>query len=139
MFVEARISHLRRWGHALALLALVARCSIPVGFMPDFGAAADGFFRLVICSSASQFSSSPNDISGSSLPDDKQSGQRDDAHHCPFAGHGRDPGLAALTPTIAFAPIVALMGLADYPSEPASCGVLACGPPLPSRGPPLSL
>ncbi|NOT71771.1 MAG: hypothetical protein HOP09_10985 [Hyphomicrobium sp.] len=43
---------LRRWVAHLLLFAFALRATVPVGYMPDFAAVAQGTFKVVICSSS---------------------------------------------------------------------------------------
>lgn len=42
--------NLRHWAARLLVVCLLLRALIPLGFMPDFSAAANGTFKVVICS-----------------------------------------------------------------------------------------
>lgn len=73
---------LRRWVSHLLLLAFVARAIIPAGYMPDFAAAAQGVFKVVICTASGQ-QSLTLDAEGNPVPEPSQQ------HHdqpCAFSG-----------------------------------------------------
>ncbi|NOT72588.1 MAG: DUF2946 domain-containing protein [Hyphomicrobium sp.] len=120
---------LQRWVTRLLLLAFVGRALVPVGYMPDFSAASNGVFKVVICS-AMGAKTIALDGSGKQLPD-----QEDVKHNQPCAFTGMAAvALSALdaiplevkefqTPT--FTPRLAV----ELPPARA-------GPQLGSRGPP---
>lgn len=126
------LRNIRRWGTLLALAACMIRTCIPVGLMPDAAAARDGIFQLVICSATP----APINADAPAAPqENRQAGDSDLS--CPFSGHGRSdailPDVALATPA---APTVDTQ--TSFPPVILACAI-TCGPPLPSRGPPLFL
>ena len=90
-------SILKRWLAHLLLLAVGIRALIPIGYMPDFTAAVDGVFKVVICSGMGA-KSVAFDADGEPLPD------QDVSHNdqpCAFAGLAvvALPSLDATLPT----------------------------------------
>ncbi|MEQ1715101.1 MAG: hypothetical protein ABL907_03805, partial [Hyphomicrobium sp.] len=77
--VEARHkgAALRQWVSNLLLLTFVARVLVPAGYMPDFSAASEGSFKVVICS-AMNAKTIVLDDSGKPLSDQGQ-----EHHHQP--------------------------------------------------------
>jgi hypothetical protein len=118
----------RSWtaGAWLAILAVMIRCVIAPGLMPDIQAAAHGEFKLVICSAGG----------AKTIPvysaDDPASGDADAHALCPFAAFGH---LATIeTPAALPAPPAG-------PSHEAPAAQKARLAPVPltlsARGPPL--
>lgn len=126
---DIRIGTLREWVVRLLLMSFVLRALIPIGYMPDFGAAAKGVFKVVICT-ASGSKSLALDAKGTPVP--KQKSHHDD-QPCAFTG------LAAVV--LADLQIASLE--APEPNDvteirPPSAGLppVRAGPQLGSRGPP---
>lgn len=119
----------RGWMIRLLLAAVVLRALIPVGFMPDFGAAAKGVFKVVICTAAGS-KHVMLDADGKPLPDQKSQ------HHdqpCAFAG------LAAVAVPVLDAQhiVVPLVSVDTYhPTLAVALPPARAGPVLGSRGPP---
>lgn len=122
------------WMIRLLLAVVVLRALIPVGFMPDFGAAANGVFKVVICT-ASGTQLVALDADGQPIKGVPSSDQKAQHHDepCAFAGLVTVAAAPIDTPHIiipqrdAGVTIVA----ADVTLPPARAG-----PPLGSRGPP---
>lgn len=115
----------------LALMCVVLRALVPVGFMADLPAAANGQFKIVICSA---YGTRTVDLDLGLAPahaPDKQSAKSDP---CPF---GMSPAAAPLP-----APLAVAMRQARTPepvktrTSPVSVP-FSTGPPLGSRAPPV--
>ena len=131
---SGRAASFRSFAAQLTLALFALRALVPVGYMPDFAAAADGQVRIVICTG---FGSKSILVDEAGNPvadqDDSQPGYGD----CPF---GTASGAAFLTPEPAVAPVHA--GLAKGFVPPAGAQALpppAQGPPLGQRAPPIRL
>lgn len=123
------IGGLKRWLAHLLLLAVAVRALIPIGYMPDFAAAGDGVFKVVICSGmgAKQVAL---DADGKPLPDQQAS---NDGQPCAFAGVAvvALPILDALPLPAPDFQTAALSARTAVDLPPARAG-----PALGSRGPP---
>lgn len=119
----------RWWVTHLLLLAYIARALIPAGYMPDFAAASDGIFKVVICS-AMGAKSIALDEGDAPLP-----GPSDghDDQPCAFAGlvAVAMPALGAFTMAT---PEFQVSNL--YPRVADLLPPARAGPQLGSRGPP---
>lgn len=120
---------LKRWVSCLLLLAVAARALIPLGYMPDFAAHADGVFKVVICS---EMGAKPValDADGKPLPGQQTSHE---AQPCAFAGLTvvALPDLDAHRP-----PAPEFQTSALIPRVAVQLPPSRAGPPLGSRGPP---
>lgn len=118
----------------LLLAAVVLRALIPVGFMPDFSAAANGVFKVVICT-ASGTKYVTVDADGQPVDSAPLSGQKAQHQDEPCAFAGLLPiAIAALEAPHLIVPQfdVAKIGVsADVTLPPARAG-----PVLGARGPP---
>ena len=126
---DIRTGALRGWIVRLLLAAVLLRALIPVGYMPDFGAAAKGVFKVVICS-ANGFKSVVVDKDGHKIPDHSDSTQD---QPCAFSGIAVAalPSIEAgpqIAPEFADASFIPRLAI-DLPPSRA-------GPPLGSRGAP---
>ncbi|MEQ1715029.1 MAG: DUF2946 family protein [Hyphomicrobium sp.] len=127
---DIRIGALKRWVAHLLLLALVSRALIPVGYMPDFSAAAKGAFKVVICSAMGAQTIALDEGGKPHLPD------QSNGHHeqpCAFSG------LAAVAlPALDAIPIVIaeFRNSALIPRVVVQLPPTRAGPVLGSRGPP---
>ncbi len=121
---------LRGWLAHLLLSLFVLRALVPVGYMPDFSAVAQGVFKVVICS-ASGAKTLTVDADGHEVP------SKSDLSHdqpCAFAGLTKfaTPVLATVVvdpPAIAPQPVVSAHAELRPP--------VRAGPALGSRAPPL--
>ena len=120
---------LRRWLGHLVLFAFVARALIPVGYMPDFAAVANGVYSVVICTA---YGSHPIalDANGHKLP-----GKPGASHHQPCA--------FSAPITVADLPVEGIkIARRDFITEVASASIfdelppVRAGPALGSRAPP---
>ncbi len=123
-------ARLRWWVAHLLLSVFVLRALIPVGYMPDFSAVAQGVFKVVICS-ASGAKTLTVDSKGHHVPD-KSSPSHDQP--CAFAGIAKfaTPVLDVIpvaSPEVADQPVA----FGDFKLRPP----VRAGPALGSRGPPL--
>ena len=75
----------------LGVIAVLIRSLVAPGFMPDFAAAADGDFKLVICSSGELKQLAPN--TGNGVPQNRHDGARG---LCPFTALAHAATLADL-------------------------------------------
>lgn len=124
-----RTGAIRWWTIRLLLALFVVRALIPIGYMPDFGAAGHGVFKVVICS-ASGSKMLTLDADGKAIPDQKS------GHHeqpCAFTGL-----ISVAQPLLDTSPFIA----PDF-NIAAAISPLAvqlppsrAGPQLGSRGPP---
>jgi len=123
-------ARLRWWVAHLLLSAFVLRALIPVGYMPDFSAVAQGVFKVVICS-ASGAKTLTVDANGHHVPD-KSIPSHDQP--CAFAGLAKfaTPVLDVIevaSPEVAAQPVA----FGEFKLWPP----VRAGPVLGSRGPPL--
>lgn len=122
---------LRRWVAWTLLVCMMLRALVPAGYMPDFAAAAQGTFKVVICTSEGIRTVT---VALSSEPQHKQdSGKSHDL--CPF---GAAPATGTL-PAPAVAAVPAILASLEAPI-PAHDVILVwkSGPALGSRAPPVS-
>lgn len=111
------------------IVAFLLRAIIPVGYMPDFGAAARGVFKVVICT-ASGSKMVPFD--GETQKDPKGHPDKHD-QPCAFSGLGAVAFLtlgneAPLPPDFVTPVLIPHLAVSLPPAR--------AGPPLGSRGPP---
>ena len=124
----------KRWVASLLLLAFALRALVPVGYMPDFAAAAKGEYKVVICSAAGSKTIS---LDADGLPASQQPGDHAPAGHddqpCAFTGivAMADPEFPGLKIS---APVTALEIIA--PRRTAELPPARAGPALGSRAPP---
>ena len=116
----------------LALFAL--RALLPVGYMPDVGAAADGQVRIVLCTG---FGSKTVLVDAAGKPVEDADTDTPGHDDCPF---GTATASAFLPPTPAVAP-VRTVSAQDFlaPGESRAMPPPAQGPPVGPRAPPLRL
>lgn len=124
-----RRSNVRQWVVHVLLLALMLRVIVPAGYMPDFSAASDGMFKVVICT-ANGMQTVSLDEDGQPVPD-QSTGHVDQP--CAFSGLAA----VALPTAETFEPIsltfeAAVLARHSEPELPVSVR----GPPLGSRAPP---
>lgn len=121
---------LRHWVSWTLLVCMMLRALVPVGYMPDFAAAAKGTFKVVICTSEGARTVTV------ALDGDQQHQQKPGKSHelCPF---GAAPATGTL-PAPAVAALPAALASADAPL-PAHDVILIWkpGPALGSRAPPV--
>jgi hypothetical protein len=124
-----RVGVLRWWVAHLLLVAFALRAIIPIGYMPDFSAAAKGVFKVVICSQMGTKTISL-DANGKPIP-----GQQGDHHDQPCAFTGMAavaiPAMDAIplsTPAFDVSPLIPRLAVQLPPAR--------AGPQLGSRGPP---
>ena len=124
-----RYDAIKQWVANLLLIALMLRALVPVGYMPDFAAAAKGEYKVVICSAAGSKTISL-DADGIPVPADP-SEQHDQP--CAFAGvlAFAGPALEALT----ISPPATALDI-GVPRQSAELPPARAGPVLGSRGPP---
>lgn len=118
----------------LALFLFILRAAIPVGFMPDIGALANGAVEIVICTPEG-LQTLRVDQDGQPLPDDgKQPASSDE---CPY--HAVVSKLFAVpdTPVLPGRPFLEVTKPA--PARITLRSVRAAGPPLGQRAPPYLL
>ena len=102
MALRRKSQPLRRLAALLGVVAVLVRCVIAPGFMPDLAAAAHGTFKLVICTGGGE----------KTLPGTSDDGSQRPHHHgddgqCPYAAAGH----------VAAPPAFAGLAIADF--EPA--------------------
>jgi hypothetical protein len=119
----------RRWVANLLLLAFALRALVPVGYMPDFEAAARGSYKIVICTTAGA-QSIVIDEDGNKVP--QKHGDHND-QPCAFAGMAAFVDvqfkIAPLAVPVTFADLFAFRESVVLPPTRA-------GPVLGSRAPP---
>ena len=122
------------WMNRLLLAAVVLRALIPVGFMPDFGAAANGEFKVVICT-ASGSKQVTLDADGQLIAGDPSSDQKAPHHDepCAFAGIA---GVAIALIDTPYLSAPQFDVAATFVSDDVTLPPARAGPVLGSRGPP---
>ena len=122
------------WMIRLLLTVVVLRALIPVGFMPDFGAAANGEFKIVICT-ASGTQLVTLDADGQPVKEAPASDQKSQHHDEPCAF----TGLVTVAAAVLDAPHLIAPprdGAETIVSADVTLPPARAGPPLGSRGPP---
>ena len=89
----------------LIICCLLLRALVPVGFMPDIGAARDGVFTIVVCTAAG-FSTIEVDENGNPVAPDPSS-ETDGTNQCLFAPAGSVALPTVIVPTVPHAVIAA--------------------------------
>lgn len=114
----------------LALTCVVLRALLPVGFMADFGAAAKGEFKVVICSA---YGPKTIDLDLGPGPAHDPNSQAAQGDLCPF---GMSPAAAPLPEPLAIA--IRYERTRDAAAAPAALVLVpfSTGPPVGSRAPP---
>jgi hypothetical protein len=126
---DIRLSALRRWVVRLLLISFAFRALIPLGYMPDAGAASGGVFKVVICTASGNVLV---DVDNDGLPVKNQ----DKVHHdtpCAFSGLGHI-GLPVVELPALPQPVLAVASyaFASMPHVPPA----RAGPAHGSRAPP---
>ncbi|WP_339856656.1 DUF2946 family protein [uncultured Nisaea sp.] len=121
----------------LTLLLFILRAVIPVGYMPDLQALADGGVEIVICTPSGietiRVGPDGRPIGPSDKKDNGQSATPECPFHAAFAHAFTVPDLAPLTKIARLASVNPAPASEDVPLPPAN------GPPLGSRAPPRNL
>jgi hypothetical protein len=119
---------LRLWVARLLVVCFALRALIPAGFMPDFAAAADGKFRVVICSAQG--------IKTVTLSLDGKVDHTPGKGHevCPFASV---PAAAELSTPLTVNAVIALTDVPAVWPHSEIMHLRRIGPILGSRGPPV--
>ncbi len=127
-----------RWLSQLLLTAMVLRALIPVGYMPDLPAAANGIFKVVICTTDGAKTIAvdrngllaPTEYPGNDHPSD-QGDHRD--HPCAFSGIFAVADRAS--DALAVQPAVYAIA-AVSPRDTRTLPPVRAGPAVGSRAPP---
>ena len=82
----------------LIICCLLLRALVPVGFMPDLGAARDGVFTIVICTAAGLSTVAVDEDGNPVAP--HPSSEADRASHCLFAPAGSIALPTVIVPTV---------------------------------------
>lgn len=132
---SGRAEVLRSLAARLTLALFALRALVPVGYMPDLGAARDGQVRVVLCTG---YGSKSVLVDESGAPvEDQDEAKHGAAGDCPF---GAAPAAALIGAEPAAA--LAIPDLKQASLAPGDASVLlppAQGPPLGQRAPPVRL
>ena len=133
--MSGRAAVLRSLAARLTLALFALRALVPVGYMPDLGAARDGQVRVVLCTG---YGSKSVLVDESGAPvEDQGEAKRGGAGDCPF---GAAPAAALIAPDPAAALAFYDLRQAFLSPDDASASLpLAQGPPLGQRAPPIRL
>ncbi|NLY64255.1 MAG: DUF2946 family protein [Alcaligenaceae bacterium] len=133
--LQRNVTGIRQILLCLAVLSLLCRALIPVGYMPDFSSAHDGKFTITICTAVG---TSTILVDANGQPVQPSPGDHSNDQDCAFCLVASQtlipaPEMPALAVFLTSRPVLLQHGNHALPPLPA------LGPPLGSRAPPLSL